>query len=76
MISSDESQLTLSFKDHYVIKPSIKFTGWKIDYKKNKLGEKGVPVKDNFSYDSNLNEKFLNLSQIKKYLNKLSNDPL
>ena len=33
MISNNEAHLTLSFKDHYIIKPSIKFET-KINYKK------------------------------------------
>ena len=76
MISSDESQLAIEYKDHFMIKPSIKFTGPKINYLKNKLGEKGKYVKENFCYDSHSNKDFLNIKQIKLYLKKFINDSL
>mgnify|MGYP001199162184 CR=1 FL=1 len=65
MISNNEAHLTLSFKDHYIIKPSIKFET-KINYKKNKLKELGKKVSENFEYTSDKNETFLNKKQILK----------
>jgi len=48
----------------------------KINYLKNKLGENGKFVKENFSYDSHTNIEFLNVKQIKLYLKKFINDSL
>ena len=69
MCSIHESRLTLNFKDHYVIRPSIHFWDHTIDYKKNALNETGKPVSDKFEYRSDNNEEFLNVSQIRSSLN-------
>ncbi len=66
MITKEDSFRTLEFKDHYVIKPTIRFTK-SIDYTKNPLGEIGKNVKDRFAYSSENNnwwftkEEFLKL---------------
>ena len=65
MCSVHEARLTLEFKDHYVIRPSITFWDYKIDYKKNALKETGKQVRENFEYRSDNNEDFLSVSQIK-----------
>ena len=67
MCPKDDSHLTLEFKDHFVIKPSISFTKV-INYSKNPLGEKGVKVKKNYEYNSLTNKNFLNYGDIKKLL--------
>jgi len=67
MCPQDESHLTLEFDDHYVIRPSIEFT-FVDDFTKNRLGEIGVPVGQNYEYNSGENtdwlssEKFLNMA--------------
>ncbi len=60
MCSIHEAYLTLDFKDHYVIKPSIRFYDEDINYSKNKLNETGKPVPKDFEYRSDNNEHFLN----------------
>ena len=70
MFTANESHLIVEFKDHYVIKPSINITKNKIDYKKNKIGEKGKLVKEIFEYNSKSNTDFLNLNQIKKLIKR------
>ncbi len=74
MCSENESHLTLEFNDFYLIKPSIVFFEENINYKKNKLNEIGKNVRKNFSYSSDNNPKFLNISEIKTYIKQLNND--
>ena len=62
----DEAHLTLEFKDHLVIKPSIGLD-IKSNYKINALKEKGNKVSNSFEYVSNKN-KFLSLNNIKKII--------
>ncbi|MCT7574914.1 UDP-N-acetylglucosamine 4,6-dehydratase (inverting) [Aliarcobacter butzleri] len=59
MCPADDSHLTLEFNDHYVIKPTIKFTSG-VDYSKNLLGEIGKPVVQGFEYNSGNNTQWLN----------------
>ena len=63
----DEAHLTLEFKDHYVIKPSIGLE-IKNNYQINAIREKGKQVSESFEYSSNLN-KFLSIKDIKKIIN-------
>lgn len=58
MCPADDSHLTLDFDDHYVIKPTIQFSHI-TDFSTNKLGEKGVPVKQGFEYNSGNNTDWL-----------------
>jgi len=67
----DASHLTIEFKDHYVISPSIKFFDLRNNYKINKLNEIGKKVKENFEYESGKDQKYLTISQIKKLLSKM-----
>jgi UDP-N-acetylglucosamine 4,6-dehydratase len=62
----DEAHLTLEFKDHLVIKPSIGLD-IKSNYKINAIKEKGKKVSNSFEYVSNKN-KFLSLNNIKKII--------
>jgi UDP-N-acetylglucosamine 4,6-dehydratase/5-epimerase len=62
MCPADDSHLTLEFADHFVIRPTIVFTG--IDFSANKLGEVGQPVKQGFEYHSGRNEWFLDIAGI------------
>ncbi len=58
MCPADDSHLTLEFSDHFVIKPTITF-GFKCDFSVNGLGEIGVPVGQEFVYDSGSNTEWL-----------------
>ena len=63
MCPADDSHLTLQFDDHYVIKPTIQFSG-EIDFSVNKLGETGRPVETGFEYHSGKNPRFLSIEEI------------
>jgi UDP-N-acetylglucosamine 4,6-dehydratase len=63
MCPADDSHLTLEFDDHYVIKPTIQFTGER-DLTKNLLGEIGKPVEQGFEYNSGNNDKWLSYSEL------------
>jgi UDP-N-acetylglucosamine 4,6-dehydratase len=65
---SDDSHLTIEFKDHYVITPSIKFFDLKNKYTTNNLKEKGKLVAAGFEYQSGSNQHFLKSLAIKKLL--------
>lgn len=67
MCPLDDSHLTLEFDDHFVIKPSIIFSG-PINYIKNRLNETGVAVKQGFEYNSRDNTIWLSHQEL---LNKL-----
>ena len=71
MCPSDDSHLTLEFDDHFVIKPTIQFT-FNADFSENKLGEKGILVKQGFEYNSGNNTEWLThdelLEMAKEYL--------
>jgi len=64
MCPADDSHLTLEFKDHYVIKPTITFTSKTNDYAINRLGEKGKPVEQGFEYNSGNNSQWLTSSDL------------
>ncbi|HXV17970.1 MAG TPA: UDP-N-acetylglucosamine 4,6-dehydratase (inverting) [Gemmatimonadaceae bacterium] len=63
MCPADDSHLTLQFGEHYVIKPTIQFSGY-VDFSENKLGEKGCPVDQGFEYNSGTNPRFLSIDEI------------
>jgi len=67
MCPADDSHLTLEFDDHYVIEPTIQFTG-KRDFKTNKLGEMGIKVKQGFEYNSNNNSLWLTQENLKSMI--------
>lgn len=58
MCPAEASHLTLEFNDHYVIRPTIQFSHC-VDYTCNALGEKGVPVPEEFEYSSDTNTEWL-----------------
>ena len=66
MCPMDDSHLTLEFKDHFVITPTILFTDHNNKFSPNKLGEKSSPVEQGFEYNSGNNEHFLNIEEIMK----------
>ena len=65
---ADSSRHTLSFKDHYVIKPDIIFFDRKEDFFLNNLKRKGKKVEADFDFNSGNNPDFLSVDQIKKTL--------
>ncbi|PWY56603.1 UDP-N-acetylglucosamine 4,6-dehydratase (inverting) [Legionella qingyii] len=67
MCPADDSHLTLEFRDHYVLRPTITFFGRENDFVVNQLGEKGTPVQQGFEYNSGTNEKFLDIHEIKQF---------
>ena len=72
MCSINESYLTLDFKDHYLIKPSIKFYDKSYNYSKNVLKEVGKLVPKDFEYRSDNNNHFLTVQEIIKLNKSLS----
>tara|TARA_Y100000591_G_scaffold303836_1_gene300007 strand:+ start:1590 stop:2615 length:1026 start_codon:yes stop_codon:yes gene_type:complete len=71
MSSKDDSHNVLEFKDHFIIRPSIKFFNVKNDYFIDALGKKGKKVKKGFEYSSKTNKYFLNIKDLKRILYKL-----
>ena len=70
MCPIDDNHLTLEFKDHFVIRPTI-IMQKSINYYTNNLGEVGKKVSQNFEYNSSKNKHFLTIEEIKKYLKKI-----
>lgn len=66
MCPSDDSHLTLKFHDHFVIKPTIQFSG-AVDFSVNKLGETGQLVEYGFEYQSGKNTHFLTTEEISAF---------
>ena len=66
----DESGLTLEFKDHYIIVPSI-MNSEKNTFQSNMIKEKGKNVVESFDYNSNNNKDVLSVNDIKKLINSL-----
>ncbi len=64
MCPKDDSHLTLEFADHYVIRPTIQFS-IPVDHSTNAAGEKGMPVADEFEYNSGSNPRFLSRTELK-----------
>ena len=71
MCSKNESHLTLQFKDYFLIKPSIQFFDFKVNYSLSVENEKGTPVKRDYEYRSDINDKFLSIEEIKSLNKKL-----
>jgi len=70
MCPADDSHLTLEFDDHFVIKPTIQFANM-ADFTTNRLGEKGVPVKQGFEYNSGNNTEWLTHEQLLEMIKDL-----
>jgi UDP-N-acetylglucosamine 4,6-dehydratase len=64
MCPADDSHLTLEFHDHYVISPTISFTGRSNDFSVNKIGEVGTIVSQGFEYHSGTNPIFLDVKEV------------
>ncbi|MBE0471555.1 MAG: UDP-N-acetylglucosamine 4,6-dehydratase (inverting) [Methyloprofundus sp.] len=67
MCPKDDSHLTFEFDDHFVIAPSISFTNKGNHFNESALGEKGVPVKQGFEYESGTNTHFLTVQELQEY---------
>jgi len=67
MCPSDDSHLTIEFKDHFVICPSIIYFSRANEFTSNLIGEKGVMVEQGFEYNSGSNTEFLDIEGIKSY---------
>jgi len=63
MCPADDSHLTLEFDDHYVITPTIQFSGER-DFTKNLLGEVGLYVPQGFEYNSGNNDVWLSQDKL------------
>lgn len=70
MCPSDDSHLTLEFDDHFVIKPTIQFSGYR-DFSKNLLNETGIQVKQGFEYNSGTNKEWLSQDLLKELIQKI-----
>lgn len=66
MCPADDSHLTLEFKDHFVIRPSISFVDKNLDFSVNRLGERGVEVPRGFAYSSGDNPHFLTVQELRE----------
>lgn len=64
MCPADDSHLTYEFDQHYVIAPTIRFTGRNNDFATSGLGETGRPVAQGFEYNSGTNPRFLSLAEL------------
>ena len=71
MCPADDSHLTVEFKDHFVIQPSIRFFSRTNDFTCNSLNEHGEVVKHGVEYSSGTNDHFLTISEINDYNNRL-----
>ena len=72
MCPADDSHLTIEFKKHYVIKPSIRFLE-ENDFLTDNKNEVGSPVSQGFEYNSGTNPQFLSIKEILEY-DSWSND--
>ena len=68
LISSNDSNNTIELKDYFIILPHNELKTF-VYYKKK---FRGKLVKKDFSYQSNTNKKFLNISDLKKIVKELS----
>lgn len=65
MVPQEMAHHSLEFDDHYVITPAIKFFDKTVNYKVNKLGEKGKAVEEKFEYHSGTNPHFLSIDELR-----------
>lgn len=65
MCPADDSRLTLEFKNHFVIQPSIKFNDNHACYDLSGSGESGHSVPFGFEYSSGTNPHFLSTEETK-----------
>lgn len=65
MVPEEMAHHTIEFDDHYVIAPAIIFFDKTLDYRCNKLGERGVNAEHKFEYHSGTNSDFLTVEQLR-----------
>ena len=73
MCPADDSHLTLEFRDHFVIRPTIIFNDHHNKFSPNKLNEMSCPVESGFEYHSGKNEHFLTVEEILAFNNLTEN---
>jgi FlaA1/EpsC-like NDP-sugar epimerase len=67
MITQSDALNTIEFEDYYVILPSIRI--WSKEKFINKSNfRKGRPCEEGFSYNSNTNQHFLSVNELKKLI--------
>jgi len=73
MISQNDAQNTIEYKNYFVITPNSQFINW--DKKKYlKLNKSGAVCHNEFTYNSKSNKNFLNIVELKELVKKnLSN---
>ena len=71
LCSKDEANLTIEFKDYYILQPTIKYIDRNTNYLKNKNGFSGKKVKENFEYSSLNNKDYLNKNLLKKIIKNI-----
>ena len=67
MCPSDDYHHTIEFKKHFIISPSINYFENNIDFRINKINEKGIYVQEGFEYNSFNNSWFLSVEDLKNY---------
>lgn len=65
MVPEEMAHHTIEFDDHYVIAPAIIFFDKTLDYRCNRLGERGVNAENKFEYHSGTNSDFLTVEQLR-----------
>ena len=71
MCPKDDSMHVIEFNDFFIIRPSITFNSRSSDcYKTTMLCEQGKPVELGFEYNSKNNPNFLNVEEIRDFLQK------
>lgn len=68
LFSKQESASVIEFKKYFVLKPVINLNNFR--YEKSLINEKGKKFDKEYEYSSDISRKFLNISDIKKYLKK------
>lgn len=68
LLSKEDSENTIEFKNFFIVKPQIKFTSVNESYTKMPWGEKGRTYKSVEEYNSSNNKDFLSISDLIKYI--------
>ena len=66
----DDSHLTVEFKGHYLIIPTIKFFDADRNFRVNNVGEQGEVVETGFEYNSSENPCFLTIEELRDELRR------
>ena len=67
MISTSDALNTISFKKHFIIAPNSKFISWNKS-KYLRQNKNGRSCKSGFSYNSEANEDFLTVNELRKLI--------